>query len=206
MKKIASVVFSLVLFAGVSFAARGDNQSSGYKAQPAKTQQKSYSSSSKKQSGKAECGHGSFGLGYSKTSTIQTRVGNADLDQIAVRYWINDDIAFDAQFGFDSGDNSATVLFGAKFIYNLVKLHKFNGYLHAGVAFGNYDPKQNGVNSMSLFRISGGLGAEYFLVPCFSLLTEMGIRYESASANGNNVSQFGTFADWLPQAGVRFYF
>ncbi len=208
MKKLSAVVFSLVLFAGVSFAARGDN--SGYQSSYSGKTQKSYSSSSKKssyKSGSAE--HGNFGVGYSKTTIA---FGNAfgindlELDQIAARYWINDTIGIDAQLGFSSGDVNSSVLFGAKVIGKFIQVNKLDIYWMAGLAFGSYDPKIGGVNSLSIFRITGGVGAEYYIIPCLSVLTELGIRYDSASANGNSNSQFGIFADWLPQAGVRFYF
>ena len=61
----------------------------------------------------------------------------------------------------------------------------------------------------TLIAVQGGVGAEYFILPNLSVLTEMGLRYVSANPDADGfdtVSDFGIFADWLPQAGVRFYF
>ena len=189
MKKLSAVVLSLMLCVSVSFAARGGTGSSS-----------SSSSSSKSSSSSSS---GKFGIGYSR---MGSRVVNVTLDQIAARYWINNEIGVDFGLGFSSGDAESAVLFSGKFLYSFINRDKVKLYVLAGVGFGNYDPKTFGGQSMSLFMAEGGLGIEYFVIPCLSLLTEIGLRYGSASANGNSVSQFNTFGDWVPEAGVRFYF
>ena len=189
MKKFASVVLSLVLFVGVSFAA-----------QSAKTAKSSSSNS------------GKFAIGYSKlninlgAASAAAGVGDVSLDQIAGRYWFNDDMGIDVTLGFRSGDAQSTVLLGGKIIGKFIKVNKLDVYWLAGLAFGSYDPKVNNMDSMTVFRIQGGVGAEFYVLPCLSVLTEMGLSFQTASGNGNTRSDFGIFADWLPQAGVRFYF
>lgn len=146
-----------------------------------------------------------FGLGYSKTEVSLVNQ-SASLDTIAGRFWFSEDLGIDVSFGFRTGDAEAVFLIGAKMVGKIIKVNKLDIYWLAGLAFGSYDPKEDGVDSISLFRLQGGVGAEYYLLPCLSLLTEMGVEYFSASANGTSNSEFGVFASWLPQAGVRFYF
>ena len=190
MKKLSAVLLSLMLCVSVSFAARGGTASSAKSS-------KSTSSSS-----------GKFGLGYSKISVDAGRFGNGNvnLDQVAARYWFSDTIGADFAIGFTTGDAQAAVLFSAKLVGSIVKVNKLTVYWLVGGGFGNYDPKVSGANSMSVTMFQGGAGAEYYVLPCLSVLTEMGVRYTSVSANGTSFSQTGIFADWLPQAGVRFYF
>lgn len=193
MRKLSVVVMALLLCVGMSFAARGGTGSS------------SGSSSSKSSSSSSSSSSGSFGIGYSKVSVNAGPLGNVGVDQIAGRYWINDEIGLDFGLGFSSGDAEAAVLFSGKFLYSFINRDKLKVYMLAGIGFGNYDPK-NGGNSVSVFMAEGGLGIEYFVVPSLSLLTEIGLRYGSVSANGNSFSQFNTVGDWVPAAGVRFYF
>ncbi|MBR3627224.1 MAG: hypothetical protein IKN42_00075 [Elusimicrobia bacterium] len=195
MKKLSVVVMALLLCAGMSFAARGGTSSSS-------------GSSSKSTSSSSSSSSGNFGIGYSKISIDAGRFGNGNinLDQVAARYWFSDSIGADFALGFTTGDAQAAVLFSAKVIGSIFKVNKLTLYWLAGAGFGSYDPKVTGANSMSVVMINGGVGAEYYVLPCLSVLTEMGIRYTSVSANGTSFSQTGIFADWLPQAGVRFYF
>lgn len=200
MKKLSAVVLSLMLCVSVSFAARGGTNSSS-------------SSSSNSSSSSSSSSNGSFGLGYSKfqVDTGGQFVGVVTFDQIAGRYWFNDDLGIDIKLGFGSGDTNTRMLVGANIIGNFIKVNKLNVYWLAGLDFGNYKLKNagpfGGDVDCSVFVVQGGVGAEYFVVPCLSVLTEMGIRYISVKPDGgNSMSDFGVFADWLPQAGVRFYF
>ncbi len=199
MKKLSAVVLSLMLCVSMSFAARGGNSSS--------------SSSSQKKSGTSSSSNGSFGLGYSKLALSQTISGyriELSFDEIAGRYWFDDKIAIDAQLGFGSGDVTSRFLIGGKVLGNVVSLNNLNVYLFGGLSFGNLTLKNGGPGGdqdVSVFLISGGVGAEYYVLPCLSVLTEMGIRYWSVKPDGaDSVNDFGVYADWLPQAGVRFYF
>jgi len=194
MKKLSAVAVALFLCVGVSFAARGGHGGNNY-------------GEAKSSSGKSCSSSGKFGIGYSKVSVnAGQQLGNVGVDQIAGRYWINDEIGVDFGLGFSSGDAEAAVLFTGKFLYSFINRDKLKVYMLAGVGFGNYDPKRFGGNSMSVFMAEGGLGIEYFVIPSLSLLTEIGLRYGSVSANGNSFSQFNTVGDWVPAAGVRFYF
>ena len=194
MKKLTAVVLSLMLCVSVSFAARGGSGSS--------------SSSSKSSSSSSSKSSGSFGLGYSKM-TIRSDWYNQsyDFDQIAGRYWFNDTMGIDVKLGFGSGEATSRLLLGANIIGKFINVNKLNVYWLVGINFGSFTYKGTGGDlDISLFGFQGGVGAEYFVLPCLSVLTEMGIRYTSVSANGTSFSQTGIFADWLPQAGVRFYF
>lgn len=192
MKKLSAVVLSLMLCVSVSFAARGGSGSSSGSSSKS-TSSKSSSSSS-----------GDFGIGYSR---MGARVVNVSLDQIAARYWISEEIGIDLGLGFSSGDAEAAVLFSGKFLYSFINKDKVKFYLLAGIGFGNYEDKRTwNSQSQSVFLAEGGVGIEYFVIPCLSVLTEIGLRYGSVSANGNSNSQFNTFGDWIPEAGVRFYF
>ena len=190
-----------MLCVSMSFATRGGSNSS--------------SSSQKKSSSSSSSSSGSFGIGYSKVTidTIVTGANNlsASFDEIAGRYWFDDKIAIDAQLGFGSGDATSRFLIGGKVIGNVVSLNNLNVYLFGGLSFGSVTIKNVGMGGAdqdaSLFLISGGVGAEYYVLPCLSVLTEMGIRYWSIKPDGgNSMNDFGLYADWLPQAGVRYYF
>lgn len=190
MKKLSVVMLAMLLFVGVSFAARGDS---------------SYSTSSSSGSKAKSSSSSRFGLGYSKMEV--NAAGNVvNLDSIAGRFWFSDNLGIDASIGFRSGDSPSTFLGRAKLIGNFIKINKLNIYWLAGVAFGSYDPKDGVTGSISLFGLQGGVGAEFFVLPCLSVLTEMGLEYRSASVGGTSFSDSGVFADWLPQAGIRFYF
>lgn len=177
MKKLSVVMLAMLLFVGGVFAANSSKESKG---------------SSK------------IGLGYAKTSISAAGVTN-DIDSVACRFWFDKDLGIDVSLGFNAGDSNSTIFVDAKILGNFIKVNKLNIYWFGGIGFGNWDPKINGADSATIFRIKGGVGAEYYLLPCLSLLTEMGLRFSSISA-GENVSDFGIYADWLPQAGVRFYF
>ena len=204
MKKLSVVVLSLMLCVSMSFAARGGNSNSSSSS----SQKKSSSSSSSSSSG-------SFGLGYSKVTidNVVTGVNNLSVsfDEIAGRYWFDDKIAIDAQLGFGSGDATSRFLIGGKVIGNVVTLNNLNVYLFGGLAFGSFtlknaDPLGRDID-YSIFLIHGGVGVEYYVLSCLSVLTEMGIRYWSVKPDGgNSMNDFGLYADWLPQAGVRYYF
>lgn len=197
MKKLTAVVLSLMLCVSVSFAARGGSGSG--------------SSSSKSSSSSSSKSSGSFGLGYSKM-TIRSDWYNQsyDFDQIAGRYWFNDTMGIDVKLGFGSGEATSRLLLGANIIGKFINVNKLNVYWLVGVNFGSFTYKGTGGDlDISLFGFQGGVGAEYFVLPCLSVLTEMGIRYTSIKPDVTGAktdTDFGIFADWLPQAGVRFYF
>ena len=197
MKKLTAVVLSLMLCVSVSFAARGGSGSS--------------SSSSKSSSSSSSKSSGSFGLGYSKM-TVRSDLYNQsyDFDQIAGRYWFSDTMGIDVKLGFGSGEANSRLLVGANIVGKFINVNKLNVYWLVGLNFGNYKIKGTMTDTdISLFGFQGGVGAEYFVLPCLSVLTEMGIRYTSIKPDVTGAktdTDFGIFADWLPQAGVRFYF
>ncbi len=201
MKKLSAVVLSLMLCVSMSFAARGGSSSST-------------SSSQKKSSSSSSSSGGSFGLGYSQVNFNQSinGVGNGNIsfafDEVAGRYWFDDKLAIDVQLGFGSGDATSRFLIGGKVIGNVLTINNLNVYLFGGLALGSFTLKTGPQDQdFSLLSIHGGVGAEYYVLPCLSVLTEMGIRYISVKPDDfDSRNDFGVYADWLPQAGLRYYF
>lgn len=193
MKNLSVVVLAMFVFVGMSF---------GTQVQSKSNLNSNSSSSSSSSSDNAI----RFGLGYAKANLDIAGFGSNDLDSVAGRIWFNDNLGLDLSLGFKTGDARTAVLFGAKMVGNFIKINKLNIYWLGGLSIGTYDPKQDGIDSFTIFRIQGGVGVEYYLLKCLSVLTEMGIRFTSLSGNGDNVNDFGLYADWLPQAGIRFYF
>lgn len=205
MKKLSAVMLALMLCVSVSFAARGGHGSNNY--------------GSSNSSGKSSSSSGKFGLGYSKAAySVGLNLGagnqnfNFEFDEIAMRYWFNDNLGLDAQLGFGSGDINTRILVGAKLVGKIKQIGGLKLYWLAGFNYGSYKIKgQGGARDTdnTILAVQGGVGAEYFILPCLSVLTEMGIRYINVKPDvqgANSVGDFGVFADWLPQAGVRFYF
>ena len=185
MKKLAAVMLATLLFVGGAFAATKSNSQS----------------SSNSSTGKV-------GIGYSK-ATFDTNLGSVNIDEVAGRYWFSDDFGIDFRLGFGSGDVSTRILVGANFLGKILNVNRLNVYWLAGINFGSFTFKNDRARDIdcTLFGAHGGVGAEFFVLPCLSVLTEMGVRFTSVSPDGeDNATDFGIFADWLPQAGVRFYF
>lgn len=201
MKKLSAVVLSLMLCVSVSFAARGGSSSS--------------SGSSSKSTSSSSSSSGKFAIGYSKANfdTGIAEIGNIGVDEVAGRFWFNDSFGIDVKLGFGTGDANTKVLVGGNVIGTIKQFNSLKIYWLAGLSFGTYKAKEyfdNGDDlDATLIAVQGGVGAEYFILPNLSVLTEMGLRYVSANPDADGfdtVSDFGIFADWLPQAGVRFYF
>ena len=186
MKKLSVVMLAMLFFAGGAFAAAKSNSQSNSAT-------------------------GKFGIGYSK-ATIATGgglVGDVGIDEVAGRFWFSDDLGIDVRFGFGTGDVNTRIFIGANIIGKILTVNKLNVYWLAGINFGSLTLKNVGPDDVdcTIFGVQGGVGAEFFVLPCLSVLTEMGVRYTSVNPDGgDNRSDFGIFADWLPQAGVRFYF
>lgn len=190
MRKFAVLALTLFLCAGITFAAGNKNNGN---------------------SGSSNSSAGSFGIGYSKaTFDTGALAGSFGIDEVAGRFWFADDFGVDVRFGFGTGDINTRILVDSRIIGNIVKVNKLNIYWLAGLVFGTCTFKDiQGVGDVdcTIFGIHGGIGAEYYVLPCLSVLTEMGIRYLSVNPDDfDNRNDFGVFADWLPQAGVRYYF
>ena len=143
-----------------------------------------------------------FGLGYSQL-VINNNNNDIAISQAAGRVWFNDTLGADFTLGFQNGTTNGqsnnTFLLGGKILGKIVSVKSLDIYWLAGLNFGSTSVAGE---SSSLFRLCGGVGAEYYLLPSLSLLTEVDISYFSQKDN----NQFGIFASWVPQAGVRFYF
>ena len=189
MRKLSVLVLTLFLCAGLSFAA--GNKNSG-------------------NSGSSNSQAGSFGIGYSKaTFDTGALAGTIGIDEVSGRFWFADDFGVDVRFGFGTGDVNTRILIDSSIIGNIVKVNKLNIYWLAGLTFGAYTLKNTNAGDVdcSVLGIHGGIGAEYYVLPCLSVLTEMGIRYISVKPdNFDSRNDFGVYADWLPQAGIRYYF
>jgi len=195
MKKLSAVLLSLMLCVSVSFAARGGSGSGS-------------SSSSKASKSSSSSSNGNFGIGYSKLS-VSFNGMDVGLDEVAGRYWFSDNIGMDIKIGFESTEDiDSRFLIGGNIVGKIIKVNKLDIYWLAGLYFGNYTDKRSFQDvEYSIFVLQGGFGAEYYILPCLSVLTEMGLRYISVKPDGgDSVTRVGIFADWLPQAGVRFYF
>ena len=201
MKKLSAVAIALLLCVNVSFAARGGSGSS--------------SGSSYKSTSSSSSSSGKFAIGYSKAEfdTRNWGAGTIGVDEVAGRFWFTDSIGIDVKLGFGTGDGDTRVLVGGNVIGNIKQFNSLKIYWLAGVSFGSYKLKEyfnNGDDlDITVICVQGGVGAEYFILPNLSVLTEMGLRYVSANPDvdgWDSVNDFGIFADWFPQAGVRFYF
>ncbi len=143
-----------------------------------------------------------FGLGYSQL-IINNNNNDIAISQAAGRVWFNDTLGADFTLGFQNsstnGQSNNTFLLGGKILGKMVSVKSLDIYWLAGLNFGSTSVAGE---SSSFFRLCGGFGAEYYLLPSLSLLTEIDMSYISQKDN----NQFGIFASWIPQAGVRFYF
>jgi hypothetical protein len=143
-----------------------------------------------------------FGLGYSQL-IINNNNNDIAVSQAAGRVWFNDTLGADFTLGFQNsstnGQSNNTFLLGGKILGKMVSVKSLDIYWLAGLNFGSTSVAGE---SSSFFRLCGGFGAEYYLLPSLSLLTEIDMSYISQKDN----NQFGIFASWIPQAGVRFYF
>lgn len=143
-----------------------------------------------------------FGLGYSQL-IINNNNNDIAVSQAAYRIWFNDTLGADFTLGFQNGTTNGQsnniFLLGGKILGKIVSIKSLDIYWLAGLNFGSTSVAGE---SSSLFRLCGGVGAEYYLLPSLSLLTELDLSYISQKDN----NRFGLFASFVPQAGVRFYF
>lgn len=143
-----------------------------------------------------------FGLGYSQL-VINNNNNDVTISQAAYRIWFNDTLGADFTLGFQNGttggQSNNVFLLGGKILGKVVSVKSLDIYWLAGLNIGSASVAGE---SSSLFRVCGGIGAEYYLLPCLSLLTDLELSYISQKDN----NQFGLFASFVPQAGVRFYF
>ncbi|MEA5001238.1 MAG: hypothetical protein VB017_05080 [Endomicrobiaceae bacterium] len=179
MKKIALSCLCLFIFAGMSFSAE---------------QQKNTFLEN-------------FAVGYSQIPVPSDTSGTNNVSSLAGRYWFNKDMGLDITLGFQTGDGDDVCMLGGKFLGKIYTLKNLDIYCLGGIQFGTVSVNNSNLNSSSdtAFRIIGGFGAEYYILPCLSILTEVGLSFETVNSNPS-FSRFKTYADWLPQAGIRFYF
>jgi len=143
-----------------------------------------------------------FAVGYSQL-TVANNTEDTSVSQAAARVWFNDTYGADFTLGFQNnnvnGQSNNVFVLGGKMLGKVISLKSLDVYWLAGLNFGSASVAGE---SSSLFRISGGAGVEYYILPRLSLLTEIEIAYLSQKDN----DRFGIVAGWVPQAGIRLYF
>ncbi|MCL2335704.1 MAG: hypothetical protein FWC57_06535 [Endomicrobia bacterium] len=140
-------------------------------------------------------------VGFQMTSNMN--VLSKDIPSLTGRYWFNDTVGTEGFFGFTSGDSEDSFIMGVKGLGIIESYKTLNVYVSATFAAGAADFKgASGSATNTMFKVAAGVGAEWFVLDNLSLSTEIGLGF----FNCTNISkQFGFYADWLPQAGVRYY-
>jgi len=159
----------------------------------------------------ASDGHGHRKATFSAGSESSERLGigfNSQLslvgvNTISVRYW-QDMIGFDGMLGFSLGDPNKYFDLGGKVLFAIKKEQnmKLYGFGLLGIENASRNPVTGEDKSDTSVTFAGGLGAEFFLqgLPNLGFSTELGVGYNSTS------KIFGTVGNWIPNAGVRYYF
>jgi hypothetical protein len=134
---------------------------------------------------------GQFAVGYTIPRDIPSFVVRFQMDYL----W-----SIEGALGFSTGDNEDAFLVGGKAIYLLKTYNKLDVYATGFVQVGT---KENAYeDNKGFFRAGLGGGVEYFIIPQLSISTELGLAFDSYDSK----SSFATFASWLPEVGVRYYF
>ncbi|MCL2335144.1 MAG: porin family protein [Endomicrobia bacterium] len=190
MKKCAIAVLCLMFVSTAVFAAASGGG-------------KSSASAAAKTTGAYE---GQMAIGY------EAGVLTGNNSAIAFRYCVNDMFSFEGLLGFGTGDalfgrnntgqnvSGSMFAFGVKSFYIFQRYSSFNFYGTFGMSIGVLSPK--GGDSSSPFGLVAGVGVEYFLARNLSLSSELGLGGTFVK-DGNS---FGTFGDFLPNFGLRYYF
>lgn len=179
MKKLLLVSLTVLICTTLGFARDGQQKA------PASSY-KSYSNSR-------------IGVGFN------SQLSQAGVNSVSVRYWADDRIGFDGMLGFALGDNNKYFDLGGKILFVLRKEQNASIYGFGLLGIENASTKNpftGDTTSDTGVTVAGGLGAEFFLtgLPNLGFSTELGLGYNSTS------KIFGTFGNWIPSAGVRYYF
>ncbi|MBN1823199.1 MAG: hypothetical protein JW803_02650 [Endomicrobiales bacterium] len=179
MKKLFSAFACIAIAASVASAA------------PAKA-------SAKKSSGNGE---GKIGLGYTASlATSNLPNVNLTLGNVAFRYWSPGSMGFEGLFGFNQGDDIKLTNFGGKILAKIEEKPNVCLYGFGIVEICSYSVKSADISDTETV-IGGGVGAELTIpgIPNLTFLTEMGLL------NANKAKVTRTFGEWIPTAGVRYY-
>jgi len=146
-----------------------------------------------------------YGVGY-QIVQMNDNLGG-DLGMLSGRVWFDDTLGMDVGLGFRAGDEPDVFMASGKILGKIYTVKNLDVYWHGGLALGTASDVvvNNKKDDLSMFRLSGGVGAEYYVLPQLSLLTEVGVAFERIGSPVSS-SQLMTFADWIPQVGVRYYF
>jgi hypothetical protein len=139
---------------------------------------------------------GMTGLGFN------TQLTDAGVTALSLRYWSGKNLGIEGLFGFTTGDNTTAFDLGLK-ILGALKTEPYTKVYGFGIIGIENRSKVNGVNDSDTgTTIGGGLGVEFFIpgLPNLSFGSEIGLLYNSTQ------KQIGTYAGWIPNVGMRYYF
>lgn len=153
---------------------------------------------------------GLVGVGQAEAKDLTNRLGVGYSDQfgvsgglpsVAVRYFVNTDLALGAALGVDTEKNASKFGFAAKVMR--IIFHEDNMNFYMGASAGLISREKAGHND-SGFDLSGFGGGEFFLPGLDSLgfSFEMGVGVASISSE----VRFRTIGDHPFRAGMTFYF
>ncbi len=138
-------------------------------------------------------------VGFSMVST-QGVLSN-DIPSLNVRYFFDSNVAAELFAGFSTGDTEDSFIIGGKAIALIQSFKNLNVYAAVTGACGALKYGNRGATN-GFFKVAAGAGIEYFILNNLSISAEAGIGFFDAA----NISrQFGVYADWLPQVGLRYY-
>jgi hypothetical protein len=146
-----------------------------------------------------------FAIGFNYI-TYRGFSGQGEVPALSVRYWLDDYVGLEGDLGFSSGKQNNLFYFGTKLIAIIKNYKALNIY---ALAFGGYGTAENNpvkeVDSAYIYKVGAGLGAEWFVLDNLSISSEIGVALFSNS-NSDIGNSLEIYADWIPRAGVRFYF
>lgn len=146
----------------------------------------------------AEYVAGTISVGFAMITT--QGVLDDDIPTLNVRYWFDKRVAAELYGGFAAGDTEDSFIIGGRALAIIQSFRNINVYASVSGAFGTVKYDEEGTNGF--FKVAAGAGVEYFVLHNLSVSAEAGIGFFDAA---NHSKQFGIYADWLPQIGIRYY-
>jgi hypothetical protein len=148
---------------------------------------------------------GKIGMGFNFIS-YRGFNGQDTAPALAARFWFDDNVGIEGTFAFSSGKHSDLYYVGGKLLAIVKNYKTLNLYASFFGGFGDASNNPNDEDASAfIFKIGAGLGVEWFVLDHLAVSTECGLAFLSNS-NSNVGNSFGVYADWLPNAGIRFYF
>jgi hypothetical protein len=147
---------------------------------------------------KAEALRGSFAIG---AAYINTNGIGADIPAINARFWFDDSVGIEANFGFSAGDIRDLFYLEGKLLAIIKNYSSLNLYADFFAGFGSSEYPNT--KAEGLINVGAGFGIEWFITDNFSISQELALAYFDRA---NDSGQFGILANLAPKAGIRFYF